>query len=63
MWSFGSIPRFLAVRCPVVLLLLSIVRILCLLVVVHGSHMWSLVAGCLDVYAGFRGGKIINDLL
>jgi len=26
-------------------------------VVVHESHMWSLVAGCLDVYAGFRGGE------
>jgi len=28
-WSSGSIPRFVAVRCPVVLLLLFIVRILC----------------------------------
>jgi predicted signal transduction protein with EAL and GGDEF domain len=38
-------PFFVAVGCPVVLLLLSNVRILCWLVVFHGSHIWSLVAG------------------
>ena len=57
MWSSGSIPRFVAVRCPVVLLLLFIVRVLCWLVVVHGFYMWSLVAGVFRCICRFRGGK------